>query len=68
MSHTVINNAGTVVGHSTNVQGYMEAVLWNGTTATKLPGLGGDGARATAINDKGQIVGQSNGRTVDPLQ
>ena len=49
-----INNTGQVVGNSG-----LQAILWNGTTATYLDGLGGLGSMAWDINDAGQVAGYS---------
>jgi probable HAF family extracellular repeat protein len=58
-----INNAGVVVGASTTAQGNVQhAYSWTQTGGMQdlgtLPGSTG-GSIATAINDKGQIVGQA---------
>ncbi|HLZ99331.1 MAG TPA: hypothetical protein VKP66_15465 [Steroidobacteraceae bacterium] len=59
-----INNAGQIVGFSTTPSStdHVIATIWNGTTATDLNTLvnlptGFTLIDATAINDKGQIVG-----------
>jgi probable HAF family extracellular repeat protein len=49
-----INSSGQVAGSS----GY-DAVVWNNGIKNPLPGLGGIGARAQAINDLGVSVGYS---------
>jgi len=48
-SATAVNDAGQVVGYSAD-----RAVLWNGTSASFLGGLG---TRASDINNLGQVVG-----------
>ena len=55
---TDVNNQGQVVGyHSTN-QG-TRAFLWSNGTLQNLGTLGGGDSRAFAINETGQVVGQS---------
>ena len=53
-----INNVGQIVGYSGSSNGE-RAALWAGGTLTALGTLGGTGAGANAINEAGQIVGQS---------
>jgi probable HAF family extracellular repeat protein len=54
-----INNAGQVVGNSNGVSGgfQMHAALWQSGTVRDLGAMGGTWAGATAINDRGTIVG-----------
>jgi len=59
-----INNAGQVVGYSTNNSAFAYAFLW--TAGTGMVDLGhlsepgcGQSSRAHAINDAGQVVGES---------
>ena len=52
---TQINDVGQVVGISAN-----HAFLWANGTMTDLGTLGGDYSLANAINDRGQVVGESN--------
>jgi len=55
---TDVNNQGQVVGyHSTN-QG-TRAFLWSNGTLQNLGTLGGGDSRAFAVNETGQVVGQS---------
>ncbi|MGZ9710448.1 PEP-CTERM sorting domain-containing protein [Glaciimonas sp. GNP009] len=49
-----INNAGQVAGVTSPSNGYYEATVWNGTTATSLGSVS-----AYAINNAGQVVGTS---------
>ena len=55
-----LNNNGQIVGSSSD-DTTTRAVLWNGTTITELPSLGGEGTSSLAlnINGLGQIVGIS---------
>jgi probable HAF family extracellular repeat protein len=56
-----INDAGTVVGWSTNGQNALRAFVWTLAGGMKDPGdLGGPGTGATAINNLGVIVGWSD--------
>jgi len=55
-----INNSGQVVGWVSPSSGVAAATLWNGTTPTNLPTLGGTTGFANAINDSGLIVGESD--------
>jgi probable HAF family extracellular repeat protein len=52
-----INASGQVVGIDADTIHY--AMLWNGTTATVLSGLGGRYSYASAINASGQVAGGS---------
>jgi probable HAF family extracellular repeat protein len=54
-----VNNAGVIVGSSTNTAGTMLAVEWRGANATALGSLGGITSSAYAINGAGQVVGSS---------
>ncbi|MCV2352486.1 PEP-CTERM sorting domain-containing protein [Paucibacter sp. Y2R2-4] len=49
-----VNASGTVAGQSTN-----QAVRWVNGVMSSLPGLGGSVSGAWALNDAGQIVGDS---------
>jgi probable HAF family extracellular repeat protein len=55
-----INDAGQVVGFSFQGDGSLRAVLWQNGTMVNL-GSGANFSYATAINNKGQIVGASTG-------
>lgn len=55
-----INDAGQVVGNSLLPDGSVRATLWQNGTVTNL-GSGANFSYATAINNKGQIVGASTG-------
>lgn len=54
-----INNAGKVVGYSTNGNSFRSATVWNNGTTTDLGALVGAtyNTQASAINNSGQIVG-----------
>lgn len=55
-----INNRGDVVGYSSVASGALHAVLWHDGTITDLGVLpGGDNSYASAINDRGEVVGWS---------
>jgi probable HAF family extracellular repeat protein len=58
-----INDAGQIVGGSTNAAGVNHAFLYEGATMTDLGALGGAANISTArgINNSGMIVGDSNG-------
>ncbi|MBA4143809.1 MAG: DUF3466 family protein [Nitrosospira sp.] len=53
-----INDSGQVAGWA-STEGSTRAALWNGTTATDLGTLGGGSSVAYAINNDGQVAGQS---------
>lgn len=61
-----INDFNIVVGMSVPRAGLNQAVMWNGTSTVRLPGLGGVStpSSAEAINNAGQIVGYINNRPV----
>src|SRR5438034_10649785 len=54
-----VNEAGQIVGGTTDASGYQRAFLWENGVMTDL-GVQPDGS-ALAINDKGQIVGTMTG-------
>ncbi|HTA22487.1 MAG TPA: DUF3466 family protein [Terriglobales bacterium] len=58
-----INQAGVIVGEVTKVQGegYVNAAIgWQaGIGMHYIPGLSKDNSSATAVNDRGQVVGQA---------
>ncbi len=54
-----INDAGEVVGWSDTEDGWSGAFLWRDGVMTNLGTLGGSSAVAQAINNSGQVVGQS---------
>jgi uncharacterized membrane protein len=51
-----INDHGTVVGALLDAQNFV-AIVWDGTTVTKLPALGYPGSYAASVNNSGDIVG-----------
>ncbi|WP_157268017.1 hypothetical protein [Azohydromonas aeria] len=53
---TGVNAGGEVVGSYTQ-GGTSQAFRWKGNVLTPLPGLGGGGSHAAAINDRSEIVG-----------
>lgn len=58
-SATDVNNKGQIVG-SHFVAGGVRAFVWSNGTLQSLGTLGGGGSWATAINEAGQVVGQSD--------
>jgi probable HAF family extracellular repeat protein len=66
-----INEAGTVAGWSTLVDGSRRAVRWQGLTPVSLGTLGGEGTSSMVPwpgqNNSGMIVGISHTDAVDPL-
>ena len=52
-----INNAGQVVGATTDLNGVQQAVLFSNGTLTNLGNLGEESSYATGISDNGQVVG-----------
>ena len=54
-----VNNAGQVVGYSTDGSFEYRAFLWENDTMTDLGDLGGNESQARAINDSGQVTGTS---------
>lgn len=55
-----LNNRNEVVGNCVYADGHFRAFLWRNGVISELPTLGGNNSRATAINNNGWIVGQSN--------
>jgi probable HAF family extracellular repeat protein len=66
-----INNFWKIVGWSNTSTGYKHAVLWQKRRITDLGTLDGNATTATAINDRGTVVGYSfapsNGNSEIPL-
>lgn len=57
---TDISNAGHIVGTRSATQlGTTRATMWRGTRIIDLPGLSRQDSEANAVNDTGQVVGQS---------
>ncbi len=54
-----INNAGQIVGHSTNSAGQTHAFIWENGVMTDLGTLGGNYDLALDINEHGQVAGTS---------
>lgn len=61
---TGINNNGQVVGACSFSNGSFRAWTWTPGQFRELPSLGGSVAKAYGINDRGDIVGESNVRGV----
>ncbi|MDQ2732433.1 MAG: hypothetical protein M3Y56_12305 [Armatimonadota bacterium] len=59
-SHALaINSSGQVAGFVEDSNGDCKAVLWTRGTPLDLGTLGGKGSKAWALNDAGQVVGES---------
>jgi probable HAF family extracellular repeat protein len=55
-----INDRGQVVGHHFDLSnGQTQAVLWQNGRVTELGTLGGDSSEAIAVNERGQVLGES---------
>ena len=52
-----INDAGVIVGHTLTLADRSRAIRWDGRRARDLGALGGGESGATAINNRGQVVG-----------
>jgi probable HAF family extracellular repeat protein len=65
---TGVNNRGQVVGSWARGETGGSAFLWQGGSLVDLGRLGGEGARADGINDRGQVVVTISSPGGDPLQ
>jgi probable HAF family extracellular repeat protein len=57
-----INDNEQIVGRAYDLQGHQQAFLWQGGKMTPIDFAGFNGSLAAGINNRGQIVGISNGR------
>ena len=57
-----INDAGEVVGQSSDNTGHGKAFLWSGGMMTNLGTVGGTFSQANGINSGGEVVGYSGHR------